>query len=55
MLHGMIVAVLAASVVTAEQAWAQSDISGSTDPLNIARFPHAWIVEYEADDESMEQ
>jgi hypothetical protein len=51
LLHGLIVAALAAGVVTAGQAWAQSDISGSTDPLNIARFPHAWIVEYEADDE----
>jgi len=48
---GLIVAVLAAGVAMAGQARAQSDINGSSDPLNIKRFPYAWIVEYESDDE----
>lgn len=48
---GLIATTLAAGIATVGQAWAQSDINGSADPLNIARFPHAWIVEYESDDE----
>ncbi len=50
-INGLIATVLTAGVATAGQAWPQSDITGSTDPLNIARFPHAWIVEYDSDDE----
>jgi hypothetical protein len=48
---GLFATALAAGITSVGQAWAQSDINGSTDPLNIARFPHAWIVEYESDDE----
>jgi len=30
---------------------AQSDVSGSRDPLGIERFPRSWIVDYQRDDE----
>ncbi|MCZ6711907.1 MAG: DUF4892 domain-containing protein [Gammaproteobacteria bacterium] len=30
---------------------AAPDVPGSRDPLNLERFPHAWIVKYERDDE----
>lgn len=32
-------------------SWAQADISGSSDPLQLPRYPHAWIVDYDKDDE----
>jgi hypothetical protein len=37
-------------VVSAAVA-AAPDVPGSRDPLNLERFPHAWIVNYERDDE----
>jgi hypothetical protein len=30
---------------------AAPDVPGSRDPLNLERFPHAWIVNYQRDDE----
>lgn len=38
---------LFASVASA----ATPDVSGARDPLGLARFPHAWIVNYERDDD----
>ena len=32
-------------------AWAVADVDGARDPLNLERFPHSWIVNYERDDE----
>jgi len=32
-------------------ALAQTDLTGSRDPLGLERFPHSWIVNYERDDE----
>lgn len=38
-------------VTAAAAAAAAPDLPGSRDPLNFERFPHAWIVNYERDDE----
>lgn len=43
-----VVAALVAVALSAT-AFAASDVSGSVDPLDIARFPHSWIVGYEHD------
>jgi hypothetical protein len=34
-------------------AWSEPDVPGSRDPLGLARFPHAWIVAYEQDTQSL--
>ncbi|MXY56787.1 MAG: DUF4892 domain-containing protein [Gammaproteobacteria bacterium] len=39
-------AVVAVALLTTTSAFAQSDISGSSDPVGMTRYPGAWIIEY---------
>jgi hypothetical protein len=47
----VIAVVLTMSVGLAMSAAAATDLPGSRDPLGLERFSHAWIVNYQRDDE----
>ena len=47
----LLVVVLMGNVCAGWVYAANTDVPNAADPLNLPRFPHSWIVDYQQDDQ----